>query len=159
MCYSEFCITQNSGSCAVSEVSLLLEIAYTVSYPSILDSLLEEINTVTKPLDSVDVIQALDAMHQGQEPAATLPLAISEAYRLLLYMPIEYLSRSIRNDLLRRGLAADILALSQGGQDYIQSSLFFREFLRRLFVFMGTSEHLVRIFGVSRGQAELIAVP
>ncbi|EKM60878.1 uncharacterized protein PHACADRAFT_133752 [Phanerochaete carnosa HHB-10118-sp] len=59
------------------------------------------------------------------------------AYRLLLYIPAEYLSRGIRSDLLRRALAADVL--SDHGD--AQTALFVREFLRRLFMFMGSAEH------------------
>ncbi|EKM48091.1 uncharacterized protein PHACADRAFT_203262, partial [Phanerochaete carnosa HHB-10118-sp] len=70
------------------------------------DALLEQINAVTKPLDSVDVLTAVRGVHS--------PVGLSSdtvgAYRLLLYIPAEYLSRGIRSDLLRRALAADVLS-------------------------------------------------
>ena len=83
----------------------------------------------------------MSAVQRGEVPITEVPENAAGAYHLLLYIPIEYLSRGIRNDLLRRALAADVLVASQEKANLLRSSLFFREFLTRLFQFMGGVEH------------------
>ena len=107
---------------------------------------------VTNSLDSVNIADSLNAVVEGQKSTLGLSQNIAAAYYLLLYIPIEYLSRSIRNDLLRRALAADVLAASHEAASDAHGSLYFREFLRRLFVFMGTAEHPVSRNTIGRMQ-------
>ena len=109
-----------------------------------IDALLENINVVTKPLDSIDVTTALQ-IGKNQRMSAESILSITATYRLLLCIPTEYLTRNIRNDLLRRALAADVAFTMSSLTDPTYSPLFFREFLRRIFSFMGNVEHPVSV--------------
>ncbi|GJE87799.1 Urb2 domain-containing protein [Phanerochaete sordida] len=107
--------------------------------PRLRDALLAQIDAATRPLDAVDVPAALRGAPSA-DAAALAPDAAGEiagAYRLLLHIPAEYLSRGARGELLRRALAADVLC----GEGDARARLFVREFLRRLFVFMGSAEH------------------
>ncbi len=53
------------------------------------------------------LISSLDALlSQINERSPNLPIA--ELYGLLLWMPIEYLSRNARSEFLKRGIAADL---------------------------------------------------
>lgn len=111
------------------------------------DALLEQINAATKPLDAVDVAAALQLPKKHKAPRVPEEHVspIIGTYRLLLYIPIEYLSRNVRNELLRRALAADVVLGGMDAAEHAQSALFFREFLRRLCLFMGTAEHPVSL--------------
>jgi len=74
-------------------------------------------------------------------------MGMVNVYRLLLYAPIEYLSRSVRNDSFRRAIALDV-SLSRVGNDKNNNMALttIRTFLLRVVAFLGTSEHLVHNF-------------
>lgn len=86
---------------------------------------------------------SLDALlSQINERSQDLPLAA--LYGLLLWMPIEYLSRNARSELLKRGIAADLAGKTfvNGAQDVILTSVI-REFVKRALSHMGAADHPV----------------
>ena len=95
---------------------------------------------MTASLDAIDVGSAFTA--QSRQDVSVEDLAsIAATYRLLLCIPIEYLTRNIRNDLMRRALTADVVCVQSPSPSLTYAPLFFREFLTRLFQFMGGVEH------------------
>ena len=97
--------------------------------------------------DVFELIQSLTScpdalLSQIGESSQEIPLAA--LYGLLLWMPIEYLSRAARSELLKRGITADLNGQTfvNGAQDVILTSVI-REFVNRALSHMGAADHSV----------------
>lgn len=82
----------------------------------------------------------LQDLHHWTTKSDVSPASTAAVYGLLMWMPIDYISRTARAELLRRALAADLAA----NQD-VRSLTALREFLRRTFSHMGGADHAVRV--------------
>ena len=99
----------------------------------------------TEAIDQINVAEVLDTSHQGKSINApdNLRTTVTSVFGLLMSIPIEYLPRKVRTDLLRRAQAADVtLSASGGHQDYVNGVTVLREFLRRMFVFTNSVEQV-----------------
>lgn len=114
------------------------------------NALLVSVNDETSALDKIDPLEAQSALAFKQlwidEPQLRRAISV---YEWLLYVPTEYLSRTSRQDLIRRALAAD-LALCQtvhGDADSqvnaMRSMAILREFLKRWFSFQSSLDQAV----------------
>lgn len=107
----------------------------------------------TSSLDAIDVPHVLARSNsrksQKVSVTATQIQDAAGAYKFLLYGPSEYLSRSSRNDLLKRAIALDIAvgvspSLHQDANN-VSLVVSLRAFLLRTFSFMGSADHQVRL--------------
>ncbi|KAA1468590.1 hypothetical protein DENSPDRAFT_833947 [Dentipellis sp. KUC8613] len=107
--------------------------------------LLFMVNSQTQPLDHVDVAQLLSQPLSSQaELQETLQSEISKtngAFAILLYAPIEYISRNLRQVFVRRAIAVDV-QLGRSGSDR-SGNIAVRGLLHRLFTFFGSAESQV----------------
>ena len=72
----------------------------------------------------------------------------ASVYKLVLYLPMEYFSKSSRTDLVRRALRVDVLlssGTSKADVDNLRLSTILRVFLKRIFVYTGHVEPSVSI--------------
>ncbi|KAF8641079.1 hypothetical protein AX17_000723 [Amanita inopinata Kibby_2008] len=91
-----------------------------------------------------DSTSALDKPSEREDPLQ-LARAIT-TYKLILCVPLEYLSRPSRTELSKRALNADTLLCSDAGRastDVSQSLTVLRIFLKRVFVYTGHAESSV----------------
>lgn len=111
------------------------------------DSLLEQIDVQTKTLSEIDVDKALASLKKSKRKSQRSEVSplVAATYSLLLYIPMEYLTRAIRTDLMRRAVAADVALASTGvDSDRLETSLVLREYLRRAYAHAGQVEPTVR---------------
>ncbi|CAL1696498.1 unnamed protein product [Somion occarium] len=106
------------------------------------------INEHTASMDNVQVQDILQQLLSGQQfgKGPNEEGSLQAVYDLLLYAPTEFLPRSVRTDLLKRALAADVtIGISVKGRDLQpeqqQRLITLREFMRRVFFHVGTVEH------------------
>lgn len=114
------------------------------------DALLSLINEETSCLAIIDQLETQTVM-LSEKPLISqnqLQQAIA-AYELLLYVPIEYVPKASRLDLIRRALAAD-LALCQTARgdtdsqrNFVRSVTILRVFLTRWFSLQSSMDHAV----------------
>ncbi|TFY72617.1 hypothetical protein EVG20_g369 [Dentipellis fragilis] len=136
--------------------SLLLEICALKSFGTRFDQgltpstsftaqLLFMVNTQTQFLDQVDVAQLLSRTVSSQAGRQeTLQSEISKtngAFAILLYAPIEYISRNLRQVFVRRAIVMDV-QLGLSGSDR-SGNIAVRGLLYRLFTFFGSAESQV----------------
>lgn len=70
-------------------------------------------------------------------------------YQLLLYVPMEYLTKSSRAELVKRALNADAFLNStarEAGEDTGRLLIVLRIFLKRVFTYTGHVESSVSVF-------------
>jgi hypothetical protein len=116
------------------------------------NALLFLINEVTSPLDIIDKAETRSLIASEGLPTerAQLHGAIS-AYELLLYVPIEYLPRTQRQNLIHRAFKADLVLCqtvhghgdNQSIMDVMRSVTTLRVFLKRWFSFQSAVDHNV----------------
>jgi hypothetical protein len=74
---------------------------------------------------------------------------VVSAFEMLLFFPIEYISRTIRTDLVKRALTADIfitnLAIDEDAGYVYHSLTILRLFVKRIFVSLGCIDQSVRL--------------
>lgn len=115
------------------------------------DAVLAYLSVETSSLDDFDLLQTIQSL---EKPAASYPpidfLQFMACYETLLYTPLEYLSKNVRADLLRRGLSADVLLTrllhSSNEHDkskFWQMKTILREFSNRLFSYLNAVEYPV----------------
>lgn len=101
----------------------------------------------TQTLSEIDVDKTLVSLKKSKRKSQRSEVSplVAATYSLLLYIPMEYLTRAIRTDLMRRAVAADIaLAATGTSSDALETSLVLREYLRRAYTHAGQVEPTVR---------------
>ncbi|KAI0082239.1 hypothetical protein K474DRAFT_1586046 [Panus rudis PR-1116 ss-1] len=107
------------------------------------EALVSQINEQTAPLGHVDV---KDLFEQDGGSLRQNPAEFVGIYELLLYAPPEFFPRGVRTDLLRRAMVVDVtLGFSAKGRPLYpverRHLLVVREFIRRVFAYVGGVEH------------------
>jgi hypothetical protein len=141
---SAHCVRLNSGNSVISEVSIprspaLTDTAPLKYFPA---ALLSTLVASTSSLDS------LPAESSSSEKARVEHFKVADvvsAYKLLLFFPIEYFTKSCRADLVKRAVIADWrLSKRFGGSNENEELLVglsvVRTFLKRTFGFLGVVE-------------------
>jgi hypothetical protein len=114
------------------------------------DALLSLINEETSCLTIIDPPETQTVL-LTEKPLISqnqLQQAIS-AYELLLYVPIEYVPKASRLDLIQRALAADLVLCQTAREDpdsqrnFVRSVTVVRVFLTRWFSFQNSMDHTV----------------
>ncbi|ETW87503.1 hypothetical protein HETIRDRAFT_244958, partial [Heterobasidion irregulare TC 32-1] len=112
-------------------------------------ALLTVLQMKTFSLDAIDVPHVLARSNSRRSRRVSVTTTqiqdAAGAYRFLLYSPSEYLSRSSRNDLLKRAISLDIAvgvspSLHQDANN-VSLVVSLRAFLLKTFSFMGSAEH------------------
>jgi len=117
------------------------------------NALLSLINEETSFLATIDPAEPRPLLASEKSLIDRSPLhrAIA-AYELLLYVPIEYLPRASRLDLIRRALTADLILCQTAREDTdstknpVRSVTILRVFLTRWFSFQSSMNHAVSPF-------------
>ena len=94
------------------------------------ESLMSSLNTTNLPL----VMNTPESL-----PAAR------RVYSLLLWVPVDYLTRAKRSELVQRALDIDLMSLPVERSHPVSTTLAVREFLRRVFTYSGLTDALVGI--------------
>lgn len=118
-------------------------------------TLLSFLNSETNVLDEInstdDIGQEEHRASWNLSTESHVRCALS-AYEILLFVPIEYLSRTLRTAMTRRALIANTLfsVNDHNLQPYFTHSLtVLRVFLKRIILYGGAIDQEVRIFSVS----------
>jgi hypothetical protein len=102
-------------------------------------ALLSFLDTATAPMDSID-IKLLQSAGPGAKSKVPELDRFALAYRILLYVPDEYLSRSARAIFVRRAVAADIFLVFMEDAEKVHC---LRLFLKRTRDSAGLADHTV----------------
>ncbi|KAH9937475.1 Urb2/Npa2 family-domain-containing protein [Fomitopsis serialis] len=109
------------------------------------DAFLAQLHDCTAALANVDAQKLLDGTQTSVSRKLRTEIASSVAgFEILLYTPDEYLSRTLRADLLQRALVADVL-VGTGVMDKAigpRSLLIVRQFIRRAVSYEGNVDQL-----------------
>ena len=102
--------------------------------------LLHEINAMTKFLDAIDAREFFvqDKVLQVDTKSVTHAF---EVYKMLLHVPIDYMTRTARTDLVRRAMTFDAVILKAEGSAREIGSL--RTFMKRVWEWIGAVDHPV----------------
>ncbi|KAI0757227.1 Urb2/Npa2 family-domain-containing protein [Daedaleopsis nitida] len=134
------------GLSVYSIISRLLHDAQFWELIGLRGAFLAQLLSQTAPLEGVQFSKHL-ASTSPPLPVDVVA-SIAHAYEVVLCVPQEYLPRTLHNELLKRGFAADVVVLrtrrhSKGTQLSARHSLVIREVLRRTISYLGAVDNIV----------------
>lgn len=106
-------------------------------------ALLSLIHDGTSILDKVDSTET----QLSEKPLIDVTRRLTAAYELLLYIPVEYLPRTSRQDLMRRAMTADLVVCrpirvdADSQANAMRSMTILRIFMKRWFLYQSSVDH------------------
>ncbi|PFH50737.1 hypothetical protein AMATHDRAFT_144471 [Amanita thiersii Skay4041] len=125
-----------STTMELSPQDILISVLFSAEFwelPNIRQVVMSYITEFTSTLDG-----SLD------NPIRTQSIQVSGIYRILLRFPLEYLTKSCRNDLVKKALDTDLFLSNDTDTDAVQVMTVLRVFLKRVFAYTGYVEPSAR---------------
>jgi hypothetical protein len=109
------------------------------------NALLSSINVETSALDKINTAETQSLLASEKTPIDVTQLRrVISAYELLLYVPIEYIPRTSRQDLIRRAVTADLVVCrTMHAANSMRSMTILRVFLKRWLSYHSSVDHAV----------------
>jgi hypothetical protein len=106
------------------------------------NALLSSINVETSALDKINTAETQSLLASPID--VTQLRRVISAYELLLYIPIEYIPRTSRQDLIRRAVTADLVVCrTMHAANSMRSMTILRVFLKRWLSYHSSVDHAV----------------
>jgi hypothetical protein len=101
--------------------------------------------------DGTSILDKLDSTETqlSEKPPIDVTRRVTAAYELLLYIPVEYLPRTSRQDLMRRAMTADLVVCrpirvdADSQVNAMRSMTILRIFMKRWFLYQSSVDHAV----------------